>query len=269
MADRKIERQEPSPVEAYLAEYGRSEDDLLHCDQLSGTSSFNDEREFVKLAARSYDIDQHGVFQIHPEESALLVIDMQEDLVNPGGPMCVPEAFRQLPRIKHLIQYCRRAHVPVIFTEVTIPDDAPHQYRHFFPPIREGAVREGDPGTRVHHELAPQSGERIIDTKFGFDSFNGTPLDYILRQRRIRTVIICGTLTNFCCETTARSAYGLGYQVVFGSDVNATDNAEAQRATLRTIRRGFGRVMDHQAIMAALDGHDDAFESARSGLSGR
>lgn len=251
-------------VDAYLTEYGRDEQELLKGDFLNGAGFFDGEREFIELADRAYDTDHHDVFRIRPEESVLLVIDMQEDLVDPAGPMCVPEAFRQVPRIKQLIQCCRDASVPVIFTEVTIPDDAPHQYRDFFPPIHDGAVREGAPGTRVYHELAPLPGERIISTKFGFDSFNGTPLDYILRQRGLRTVIICGTLTNFCCETTARSAYGLGYQVVFGSDVNATDNAEAQRATLRTIRRGFGRVMDHQEIVAALGGHDNAFEAARS-----
>lgn len=251
-------------VDAYLAEYGRGEQDLLHGDRLNGGGAFDGERELVEIADQAYDTDQHGVFRIRPEESALLVIDMQEDLVDPAGPMCVPEAYRQVPRIKQLVQHCRGADVPVIFTEVTIPDDAPHLYREFFPPLGEGAVREGAPGTRVYHELAPQPDERIIDTKFGFDSFSGTPLDYVLRQRGVRTLIICGTLTNFCCETTARSAYGHGYQVVFGSDVNATDNAEAQRATIRTLRRGFGRVMDHQAIMGALDGRDDAFEAATS-----
>ncbi|MGW0894307.1 cysteine hydrolase family protein [Saccharopolyspora sp. NPDC002578] len=251
-------------VDAYLAEYGRGEQELLRGDHLNGVGVFNGEREFVELADRAYDTDQHGVFRIRAEESALLVIDMQEDLVAPEGRMCVPEAYRQVPRIKRLIQHCRGVNVPVIFTEVTIPDDAPHQYPDFFPPIRAGAVREGTPGMRVYRELAPQPGERVIDTKFGFDSFNGTPLDYILRQRGVRTVIVCGTLTNFCCETTARSAYGHGYQVVFGSDVNATDNAEAQRATLRTMRRGFGRVLDHHSIMQALDGRDESFEAAAS-----
>lgn len=248
-------------VNAYLAEYGRDEQELLRGDCLNGAGVFDGEQEFVELADRAYDTDQHWVFPIRPEESALLVIDMQEDLVDPAGPMCVPEAYRQVPRIKRLIAHCRDVGVPVLFTEVTIPDDAPHLYRSFFPPLRAGAVREGAPGTRVYHELAPQPGERIIDTKFGFDSFNGTPLDYVLRQRGVRTVIICGTLTNFCCETTARSAYSRGYQVVFGSDVNATDNAEAQRATLRTMRRGFGRVLDHREIIRALEGHDDAFEA--------
>lgn len=250
-------------VEAYLTEYGRGERELLTSDRLNGGGVFDGEREFVELAESAYDTDQHGAFRIRSEECALLVVDMQEDLVSPGGPMCVPEAFRQVPRISRLIDHCRDVAVPVIFTEVTIPDDAPHLYREFFPPLRGDAVREGAPGTRVYHELAPRPGERVIDTKFGFDSFNGTPLDYVLRQRGVRTVIVCGTLTNFCCETTARSAYGRGYQVVFGSDVNATDNAEAQRATLRTMRRGFGRVMDHHAIMRALSGHDDAFDAAR------
>lgn len=241
-------------MDDFLAEYGRAEGELL-----------DGEQEIVQIAEDAYGTDRHGVFRIRREDCALIVVDMQEDLVNPAGAMCVPEAYRQVPRIKRMVEQARRLAVPVFYTEVTIPDDAPHQYRDFFPPLAEGAVGEGEEGMRVYHELKPEAGERVISTKFGFDAFNGTPLDYILRQRGVRTVIICGTLTNFCCETTARSAYGLGYQVVFGSDVNATDNAEAQRATLRTMRRGFGRVLDHQGIMRALDGNDETFEAATAG----
>jgi nicotinamidase-related amidase len=207
------------PVSSYLEQYGRVEEELLSGKQLNGAGVFDGEREFIELGEQAYNTDQHGAFRIRSEECALIVVDMQEDLVNPTGPMCIPEAYRQLPRIKRLIQHCRTLRVPVFYTEVTIPRDAPHDYHSFFPPLRDGAVREGAAGTRVHHELKPEPEDRVIDTKYGFDSFNGTPLDRFLRYRGVRTVIICGTLTNFCCETTARSAYGLGYHVVFGSDV--------------------------------------------------
>jgi nicotinamidase-related amidase len=87
-------------------------------------------------------------------------------------------------------------------------------------------------------------------------------------------VIICGTLTNFCCESTARTAYFLNYHVVFGSDINASDNALAHEATIRTMRRGFARVLDHQQIIDVLTNgdrmHDDAVrerEKRRAGTA--
>lgn len=251
-------------ISSYLDEYGRTSSELLPVDQFNGAGSFDGENEFVELADSAYTTDYHSAFEIHTAETAVIVIDMQVDLTSPSGPMCIPEAYRQIPRIKRLITHCREIEVPVFYTEVTIPRDAPHSYYEFFPALRSDAVQEGAPGTRVHSELQPQPGERVIDTKFGFDAFAGTPLDYFLRQKRVRTLIICGTLTNFCCETTARSAYGLGYNVVFGSDINATDNAEAQRASLRTLRRGFARVMNHEVIMRALSEGDELYRIAKS-----
>ncbi len=79
----------------------------------------------------------------------------------------------------------------------------------------------------------------------------------------MKTVIICGTLTNFCCESTARTAYFLNYHVVFGSDVNASDNALAHEATIRTMRRGFARVLDHETIIGILANGDRMHDEAR------
>jgi hypothetical protein len=59
-------------VDDYLAEYGRVEGELI-----------DGEREVVQLAEDAYGTDQHGVFRVRPEDCALIVVDMQEDLVNP------------------------------------------------------------------------------------------------------------------------------------------------------------------------------------------
>ncbi|MEA2319900.1 MAG: hypothetical protein QOD44_4089 [Solirubrobacteraceae bacterium] len=253
------------PVEQFLEIYDRDDDELLAEDRLSAPGVFSGEEDFIRFADRDYQADRHWAFEVKPEECALIVVDMQEDFVNPGNPMCVPEAYRQVPRIKALIAGCRETGVPVLYTEHSIASDCSADFYEYWPPIAAGAIKEGEAATKVYHGLEPRPDERVISVKHTYDSFAGTNLDYVLRHRGVRTVIICGTLTNFCCESTARTAYFLGYHVVFGSDVNATDSALAHEATIRTMRRGFGRVMDHQTIVRILREGDDLYREARAG----
>lgn len=249
-------------VEAFQQIYDRADDELLDAEQLSAPGVFEGEQEFIEFADRDYQTDKHWAFEIKRDECALIVVDMQEDFVNPGNPMCVPEAYRQVPRIKTLIEGCRELGIPVLFTEHSIAEDCAADFYEFWEPIASGAIKEGMPATRVYRGLDPQPTDRIINVKHTYDSFAGTDLDYVLRSRGVKTVIICGTLTNFCCESTARTAYFLNYHVVFGSDVNATDSALAHEATIRTMRRGFARVLDHRTILEVLQSGDEVYAEA-------
>jgi nicotinamidase-related amidase len=252
------------PVEQFKATYGRTDDDLFGSDILEAPGKFSGEQEFIRFAASDYHTDRHWAFEIKPEETALIVVDLQEDFVNPGNPMFVPEAYRQIPRTLALIDACREAGVKILYTEHHIPQDAPADFYEYWEPIAAGAIKEGERNTKLYHGLDPLPGERIIDVKHAYDSIAGTNLDYVLRANRIRTVIVCGTITNFCVESTARTAYFLNYHVVVGSDVSASDNAMAHEATLMTLRRGFARVMDHRAIAGALaDGDQLHHEASR------
>lgn len=248
----------------FLKQYDRRPQDLLGPDRFSSPGRFAGEAEFIQMIEDGYRSgDRHFTFEIKPEECALIVVDLQEDFVDPAKPMCVPEAYRQIPRVKTLIAGCRDLGVPVVFTEHTIAEDCAGSYYEYWDDIADGATREGAANTAVYHELAPRPGERVIRTKHSYDSFAGTDLDYVLRDRGVRTVIICGTLTNFCCEATARGAFSLHYNVVFGSDVTATQNAFAHEATLRTMRYGYARVLDHQTILKLMRDGDDLYAEAR------
>lgn len=252
------------PVEQFKTIYGRNSEDLLPREKLSAPGLFDGEEEFIRFADADYQKDRHFAFEIKPEECALVVVDMQEDFVNPGNPMCVPEAYRMVPRILALIQEARNTHVPVLYTEHSIAEDCSADFYEYWPPIACGAIKEGMPNTKVYHGFQPQPGERIINVKHAYDSFAGTDLDYVLRHRGVKTVIVCGTLTNFCVESTARTAYFLGYHVVFGSDVSATDSALAHEATIRTMRRGFARVLTGEQIGQVLREGDSIYRKARA-----
>ena len=66
------------------------------------------------------------------------------------------------------------------------------------------------------------------------------------------TVIICGTLTNYCCGATARQAYERSFKVLFGSDVTSTDDPEMQEPELKVLRKGYAKILNAEEIINAL-----------------
>lgn len=196
-------------------------------------------------------------FDIEARRCALLVIDMQEEFVRPGLTYdWVPEATRQVPRLARLIESCRELDVPVIYT---VFSDTHHYLdrpfsgsfmanRHPQLPAASAGVAER---SSICSELAPRADEVVIH-KPSYGAFYDTPLQTILRSLGRDTVIISGTLTNFCCGATARQAYERGFFVVFGSDVNATDDPAMHEAELKVLRRGFALVLSAEEIQSAL-----------------
>ena len=105
----------------------------------------------------------------------------------------------------------------------------------------------------MYGEISPQLDDIII-MKPTYDAFHGTKLDLVLKNMGIETVVACGTMTNYCCGATARSAFMHGYNVVFGSDINATDLPELHEAEIKTLRRGFAKILTCDEIIDQLTG---------------
>lgn len=214
------------------------------------------ESQVLALARRAYEAGA-AAFPIRRERCALLVIDMQDEFVKPAWTaFWVPEATRQVPRVRRLVEGCRELGVPVIYTVFS----ATHRYADrprsgAFMPNRYAAEAPDDPSWfrdgRVWHELAPREDEIVIH-KPSYGAFYDTPLETILKGMGRDTVIICGTLTNYCCGTTARQAYERGLFAVVGSDVTATDDPSLQEAELKVLRKGFARVLTAEEILASL-----------------
>ena len=88
--------------------------------------------------------------------------------------------------------------------------------------------------------------------KSSYGAFYDTPLETILKNLYKDTVIICGTLTNFCCSMTARQAYERGFKVVFGSDITSAHFPELQDHELKVLRRGFAMILSLKEIITKL-----------------
>jgi nicotinamidase-related amidase len=214
------------------------------------------EQDVLNLARKAYD---EGVakFEIVPEKCALLVIDMQDEFVKPHwAPDWVPEATRQVPLIKRLIEHCRSKNIPVIYT---VYSKTHHYYdRPKTGKFMPGWYKELDIDLseffvegQVWHELAPREDEIVIH-KSSYGAFYDTPLETILKNLGKDTVIICGTVTNICCGMTARQAYERSFKVVFGSDVTSSDNPELQESELKVLRKNFAKVLSADGIIDEL-----------------
>jgi nicotinamidase-related amidase len=214
------------------------------------------EEEVLVLARAAYDSGEAS-FGFAVQSCALLVIDMQDEFVKPGWtPFWVPEATKQVPKIRALIELCRARQVPVIYTMFAPTHqflDRPRTGR--FMPNRYAQLGGGDPAwfttASVWHELAPTANDFVIH-KSSYGAFYDTSLETLLKNLEKQTVIICGTLTNYCCGTTARQAFERGFRVIFGSDITSTDDPSMQEPELKVLRKGFAKVLSFDEIVRRL-----------------
>ena len=195
-------------------------------------------------------------WEFERDRAVLMVIDMQNDFVLEGAVMEVKEAKYQLPKIQTLIKNCRGLGVPIIYTiQETDAVFCPLEILSF-PHLKDTGIRRGTPGQQIVSELAPEPDDIIIH-KRRFSAFYQTDLEIILRNIRgssapADTIIICGTVSNICCESTARDAFFRDYKVVFGADICSANTQEAHNATLANMEI-FGRTMNCMDIISALD----------------
>ena len=212
-------------------------------------SEFPGEREYLNHVAREYE-ESKVPFKIVRERTALLVVDLQNEFVDPNGKIWIPDATRGMGKVRRLIETCRELGVPVIYTVHT---HNPHvnEVGILFRVDPYKRLEEGTWGAEIYPEIAPKPEEKVV-RKHRYSAFYQSDLDLVLRCLGKDTTIICGVMTNLCCECTAQDALARDYRVVFGSDLNFTDHAEIHANVLRTIRRKVGRVLSCDEIIKIL-----------------
>ena len=190
-------------------------------------------------------------------KTALLVVDMQRDFVEEGAIMEVPMARSRIPAMQALVEKSRSHAIPVIYTQHLLLDshDISPLEVTYQPWLKSAGMREGHPGSEIVPELAPKPDEIVI-RKHRYDAFYNTRLETVIRNigRRgsIDTLIITGTVTSVCCESTARSAFMRDFKVLFVSDATGGFDSQSQEATLESIRRVFGYVVGTDEVLAAI-----------------
>jgi len=212
--------------------------------------------EWVRQKAHRLYVEAEAQMDIEPGHTALLVIDMTDEFVKPHwSPYWVPAATRAVPRIKAVIEAFRQAGWPVIYLAYELGQRGLN-----FPVTDRLVPTTLDTGpyaeflwkkVSIFADIAPADGDVMV-LKHTYSGFQGTELEFVLRSLDVSTVVIAGTMTNFCCGATAREAYWRGFKVIFGSDITATDDDDMHEAELRTLRRGFARIMASPQIIERL-----------------
>ena len=187
-----------------------------------------------------------------PEQSALLICDMQRYFLDERSHAFIPSALPIIPKIKILADAFDKLNLPIICTRhLNSQEDAGLMAQWW-----DNLLTEKDDLSEITPALnLPDS---IIIKKTQYDGFYRTPLEDVLRKRGISQLIITGVMSHLCCETTARSAFVRGFNVFFPIDGTATYNEDFHLAALLNLSHGFAVPV----LMEELQNH---VEASRSG----
>jgi ureidoacrylate peracid hydrolase len=204
----------------------------------------------------------HLYDNIDPAKAAFVVIDMQNAFCKEGAPVEVPLSRGIVPNINKLASELRRLGGDVVWI---VSEFAHHggrsEWENFFTYIVASKVRQrtmsymepGAEGTVLWHELDRQDGDiSLVKNRYSCLAPSASTLERVMRSRGIETLLIAGTKTNICCETTARDAFDMDFKVVMVSDCCAALSDREHQAALESIIQQFGDVMNTDEVLARM-----------------
>lgn len=178
-------------------------------------------------------------------KQALLVIDVQNEYFTGRLPVTYPKD--SLDNILKAMDHSARAGIPVVVIQHTAPSKDSTTFR-----------RNSDEW-KLHPEIEKRKCDILIEKNLP-GSFTGTELEKWLREKGVERVAICGYMAQMCCDTTARQAFHLGFQVDLLSDATGTLSVQnsagsildrdLHRAIMVTMAMKFARVMDTEEWIA-------------------
>jgi ureidoacrylate peracid hydrolase len=203
----------------------------------------------------------HVFNDIDPARTAHVVVDLQNGFMAPGQPAEIEAARDIVPNVNRISAALRAGGGLVVYIQNTIDDAAKEGWSNWFAYMsgkrREEAMFAAFAEGSFGHALWPQlevlpEDIRVNKRRFGAFVPGSSDLHAVLQARNIDTLIITGTATNVCCESTARDAMMMNYKVIFVSDGTATFNDEEHNAALGIILAMFADVMTADEVVVRL-----------------
>ena len=204
---------------------------------------------------------EHCYADLDPARTALVVVDMQNAFMLPGvGHAVCDEAREIVPNINRLARAVREAGglvvwVKTLFTEASLKEWS-NSYAMLRPERRAKrieALSAGGKGYELWDALEVEPRDLMVD-KQRFSAFlpESSDIAPLLRRRGIDTVLITGTVTNVCCESSARDAMMMNFRTVMVTDGNAAANDDEHNATLVAFYLTFGDIMPTDMLIECL-----------------
>ena len=198
--------------------------------------------------------------RLDPSRSALIIQDLQNDVIGEGGAFAdsgAPAHAKSqnvVENVKRLAEAARQAGMPVIHVLYIVDEGAPglKQNAPLFIGVKEAnALVRGSWGAAPVDGLEPRPSDHVVE-KMRMNGFYETRLDILLRGLGVETLIITGAWTNMSIEHTARHGADAGYEVVVVSDGTSTTGDEWQNAALNYAMTNVGQVATTDEVMSAL-----------------
>ncbi len=198
---------------------------------------------------------------IDPKTTAVVLIEYQNDFTTDGGALhgAVAEVMDKtgmMTNTQQVVEAARAAGATVMFAPITFAEGyneiSAHPYGILKGVVDGKAFVKGSWGAAITDELPPAEGDILIEGKRGLDTFASTNLDFILRSKGITTIALGGFLTNCCVESTMRSGYENGYQVITLNDCVAATSVEEHDNALKYDYPMFSKPMSSAEFIAEL-----------------
>ena len=207
----------------------------------------------------------HPHADLDPRHTALIVVDLQNAFMDDevGHAVC-PMAREIVPNVNRLASVVRAAGGGVFWIKNTFDERSAIDWSNAHAMLtsnsrarRTAAMSEGTKGQELWPELDVRPEDEIV-RKYRFSAFlpGTSELPYRLRARGFDTVLITGTVTNVCCESSARDAMMTNFKTVMVSDANAAMTMEEHQASLIAFYAIFGDVMDTEFLIQRLTRND-------------
>lgn len=203
----------------------------------------------------------HPFARLDLRRTAHIVVDLQNGFMEPGAPVEVPVARQIVPNVNR-ISAAVRAHGGInVFLRMTVDAQSRASWSNWFAHLhsQESGTTLTQAFTRQAHywQLWPTlqvTDQDLVVDKFRFGAFvpGASTLHEVLQRRQIDTLIITGTLSNCCCESTARDAMQMNYKILFVADANAALSDAAHNATLENMAFLFGDVLHTDELLESI-----------------
>ena len=195
-------------------------------------------------------------------ETALVLIEFQNEFAKPGGKNYdyvkdVMEKNKTIPNTVDLVAKARAKGIKILYVPIFFESDyremAPEPYGVAKLVKDSGAFKKGTMNVEIIDELTPAWNDIVIEGKRAPDAFASSNLDFVLRQLGIKNIAVAGFLTNVCVESTVRTGYEKGFNVISLTDCTASGSMEIEEYTAKNNFPLFSHPMNHDEFLARFN----------------